>query len=87
MATFGVVPSRSDGGSAGLLAFEREVPFGNTRKLNLTFDITAAVRAPAWRSLAPVIGYKFHHLSNAGTGDFNPGLDANLWFVGVILTP
>ncbi len=75
------------GGSGGLLAFEREVPFGNARKLNLTFDIFTALRVPVGRSLAPIVGYRFHHLSNAGTADFNPGLDARVWFAGLMVTP
>ncbi len=28
------------------------------------------------------VGYKFHHLSNGGTGTFNPGLDANVFYLG-----
>jgi hypothetical protein len=71
----------------GLLIFHGEVPFGNTRKLNLTFDITAAVRVSVGRSLAPIVGYKFHHLSNAGTDDFNHGLYARVWFAGLMVTP
>jgi hypothetical protein len=84
----GTVPvSLLVGGSGGLLAFEREVPFGNARKLNLTFDIFTALRVPVGRSLAPIVGYRFHHLSNAGTADFNPGLDARVWFAGLMVTP
>jgi hypothetical protein len=31
-----------------------------------------------------VLGYRRHHLSNAGLGEVNPGLDSNVLFFGFV---
>ena len=77
---FGIVV----GGTAGLLAFSRPVPFANARKLNATLDVGVGLEMAVGRHWRAIGGYKFHHLSNAGTGDFNPGLNASLWYLGTL---
>jgi hypothetical protein len=73
------------GGTGGFLAFSRPVPFRNARRFNYTFEFSAAARFFVRSSLAITLGYRLHHMSNAGTGSINPGLDANVIYVE--LTP
>ena len=73
------------GGTAGFLAFSKPVPFANARKLNATLDVGVGFELAVGRGWRAIGGYKFHHLSNAGTGDFNPGLNASVWYLGTLL--
>jgi hypothetical protein len=77
---FGIVV----GGTAGFLVFSKPVPFANARKLNATLDVGVGLEVAVGRRWRAIGGYKFHHLSNAGTGDINPGLNANLWYLGTL---
>jgi hypothetical protein len=72
------------GGTGGFLAFSKPVPFANARKLNATLDVGIGLEMAVGRRWRAIGGYKFHHLSNAGTGDFNPGLNASLWYLGTL---
>ena len=78
---FGIVV----GGTAGFLTFSKPVPFANARKLNATLDVGVGFEMAVGRGWRAIGGYKFHHLSNAGTGDFNPGLNASVWYLGTLL--
>jgi hypothetical protein len=46
------------------------------------FDYGAGVDVVLRNGRAATIGYRFHHISNAGSGPSNPGLDANIVYVG-----
>ena len=70
------------GGGGGLLLFDRDVPRLDTRKMNFTVTLNAGLRARVFEDWELTFGYKFHHLSNAGTGTFNPGLDSNMLYLG-----
>ena len=71
----------SSGGVGGIW-FTREVPVVGSRAFNYTFDFGGGtllrLRSDRWL----VLGYKFHHLSNVYTALKNPGLDANLFYLG-----
>ncbi len=69
-------------GSAGFLYFSRQVPEPDTHNFNYTFDFGGGVQLFSHSRRAFTIGYKFHHLSNANQCRFNPGLDANIFYVG-----
>ena len=72
------------GGSGGFLYFRRPVPLdipGATR-FNFTFEFTGGVQFFTSGRRAVTAGYKFHHISNANRSDVNPGLDANVIYVG-----
>jgi hypothetical protein len=71
------------GGAAGALVFSNEVPIFRSRQFNFTFEYGVAVDRITADGKAITIGYKFHHISNAGTGELNPGLDANVVYVGL----
>ena len=70
------------GGGGGLLFFDRDVPRLDTRKTNFTVTLNAGLRIDLLEDWEVTLGYKFHHLSNAGTGTFNPGLDSNMFYLG-----
>jgi hypothetical protein len=68
---------------AGFLVFSSAVPVYNSRRFNFTFEYGGGVEVPYASGGAVTIGYKFHHLSNAFTVPTNPGLDANVIYVGM----
>lgn len=65
---------------AGIATFTRDVPVDGARKFNVTAHMGAGMRFRAGASNILTLGYKLHHLSNAGTA-LNPGLDSSVWFV------
>jgi hypothetical protein len=73
------------GGTAGFLAFSKAVPFANARKLNATLDAGCGFEVALGGSWRGIGGYKFHHLSNAGTAELNPGLNARVWYLGTLV--
>ena len=70
------------GGGGGLLLFDRDVPQLDTRKMNFTATLNAGLRVVILDNWELTLGYKYHHLSNAGTGTFNPGLDSSMFYLG-----
>lgn len=70
------------GGGGGLLFFDRDVPHLDTRKMNFTATLNAGLRMVIAEVGEVTLGYKYHHLSNAGTGTFNPGLDSSMLYLG-----
>ena len=66
----------------GMLAFNRAVPFGNARRFNFTLQLGAGLDMAITSRWHVSAGYRFYHLSNAGTGEINPGLDANVLLLG-----
>lgn len=69
--------------AVGGLWFTRETPVPDARRFNFTFEYGGGVRVPMRSRGALMVGYKFHHLSNAYTAPRNPGLDGNVFYVGV----
>ena len=67
--------------TGGLIYMEQNFPTDRARKLNFTFDITLGANIPISNFAGISLGYKFHHISNAETGDENPGLDSNFLFI------
>jgi hypothetical protein len=72
------------GGSAGGIWFNREMPVAYARRFNFALELGTGVEITARNGSGLVLGYKFHHLSNAGTALANPGVDAHLVYVGVM---
>lgn len=69
-------------GAAGALLFSSDVPVSRSRRLNFTFEYGTGLEMPVnGRTLS--VGYKFYHISNGGSGRVNPGLDANVFYVGL----
>jgi hypothetical protein len=70
------------GGAAGAVWFGRAVPVRDARAFNYTFEFGGGLRWKYASVHSLVVGYKFHHLSNAYTARENPGLDAAVLVVG-----
>ena len=65
----------------GFLYFTDQVPVPESSQFNFTFSFGAGVQV--FRGTrAMTLGYKFHHISNAQTGHYNPGIDSNLFYLG-----
>jgi len=63
------------------------VPNALGRSLNFMFDLGAGVRVVLTPTLTLTAGYRYHHLSNGFRGQINPGVDANLFRLGVTASP
>lgn len=70
--------------AAGFLWFTRNTPAPETRRLNGTFELGLGFRVAQGEHHAWLLGYKFHHLSNAWTAPYNPGLDGNVFYLGLM---
>jgi hypothetical protein len=69
--------------NGGFLKFTRDVPIENSNSFNFTFSLRGAVQIFTDDSHSITIGYRFHHISNANTGNpFNPGIDSNFIYAG-----
>jgi len=62
----------------GVITFLDPLLAANATRANAAFEFGAAARVSRI-----VFGYRNHHLSNAGFGEVNPGLDSSLIFLGV----
>ncbi|MCC7054441.1 MAG: acyloxyacyl hydrolase [Gemmatimonadaceae bacterium] len=68
--------------AGGGLIFSRAFPDVTGRRTNFTLEAGGGVRIRTGRDQWTQLGYKYHHLSNAGTAFANPGLDGNLVYAG-----
>ena len=69
--------------NGGFLKFPRDVPISNSNSFNFTFSLRGGVQIFTGESRSLTIGYRFHHISNANTGNpFNPGIDSNFIYAG-----
>jgi hypothetical protein len=70
--------------AGGFLWFTRNTPEPEARRLNATFEVGGGLRVNRGERHALLLGWKFHHLSNAWTAPYNPGLDGNVFYVGLV---
>jgi hypothetical protein len=70
-------------GALGALWFTRQAPVLDSRAFNFTFEFGAGLLWTMTPETALRLGYKFHHFSNAKTAPQNPGVDAEMFFIGV----
>jgi Lipid A 3-O-deacylase (PagL) len=69
--------------NGGLAVFTRDVPVSNSNSFNFTFSLRGGMQIFTSQSRSVTIGYRFHHISNANTGNpFNPGIDSNFIYAG-----
>lgn len=73
--------------TGGFLYSKHAVPLDipNATRFNFTFDFGGGVQLFTSARKAVTVGYKFHHLSNAYRSRVNPGLDGNVFYVGLSL--
>jgi len=61
--------------NAGFVAFAGAVPSSNATMFNFTFEFGGGVEWNARRGQSWSLDYRCHHISNAGRGRENPGVD------------
>lgn len=71
------------GASGGILLFTDRVPISQGNRLNFTGDLGAAVSIVRSSGLGVSLGYRFHHLSNGGLGEANPGVAFHMLVAGL----
>ena len=64
----------------GFLYFTQQVPVIDSSQYNFTFSFGGGVQVFSGDRSSFSLGYRYYHLSNANTGDRNPGVDANLFY-------
>jgi hypothetical protein len=69
--------------SVGALWFTRDVPIPDARRFNFAFEYGGGIEFGRQDRRTIIIGYKFHHLSNASSAAVNPGLDSDVIYVGL----
>lgn len=67
----------------GVLRFAREMPMDGAARLNFTAQLGTGILVGRPGSLGVALGYKFYHISNAGTATYNPGLDNHMLVAGL----
>jgi Lipid A 3-O-deacylase (PagL) len=68
--------------AAGMMATNRDVP-ENTWRVNFSEHAGGGARIRIARQWAVMIGYRLHHLSNAGTMSRHPGVTSHVGYAGV----
>jgi hypothetical protein len=72
-------------GSAGGVYFSRPIPDPDERRFNFIFDIGAGAEWRFSRRVAMTAGYRLNHISNAGRGPVNPGMNSQMLELGLNL--
>jgi hypothetical protein len=73
----------SFGVAGGGLWFDKPVPITIASRFNFTASASAALTLVGEEGRGATVGYRFHHLSNAGLARANPGLASHLVYAGV----
>lgn len=68
--------------SLGFLYFGRDIPVPDSSHFNFTQEFGLGVDFFLAPKRALTLGYKVQHLSNAGIGDRNPGLNSHIIYAG-----
>lgn len=69
--------------AAGLLYFNEQVPIAGSSQFNFMFHFGAGLEFYRNGGHFLTVGFRYHHISNAQTGHFNPGIDSDLIYVAV----
>jgi hypothetical protein len=67
--------------SSGFFHFGTPLLAANGTQFNFVIEVGIGLRVDLPGRGGTVIGYKWHHLSNAGFGEVNPGLDSGVLYV------
>ena len=71
-------------GATGVMLFSRDMPVTGSRRMNFSVEYGVGAEAGGVRGGVIVVGWKFQHMSNAYTAQENPGLDVNLFYLGLL---
>jgi hypothetical protein len=69
-------------GHTGFFYLFDPMPDERGRRFNFGAGVGGGVQISLTRHTILTLGYRYHHLSNGFRGSINPGLDANLLYVG-----
>jgi opacity protein-like surface antigen len=72
--------------SGGFLYFSDRIP-ADGEKFNFTYDFGAGIQIEPATHWLVALGYRYHHISNAGLADSNPGFDSNVLYAGFSWSP
>jgi len=70
--------------NGGALWFTRRIPDPEATQFNFTAELGAALQINLPDRLALAVGYSWHHTSNGGTGEVNPGLNSRALALGIV---
>lgn len=65
-------------GNGGLLVSPHDEPVNFSNRLNFTFEVGAGLEFFSSHQHSWALDYRVHHLSNANSGYYNPGIDSQL---------
>jgi lipid A 3-O-deacylase PagL len=69
--------------SVGFLYFMHDVPVPDSSRFNFTPELGVGLQFFFAPKRALTLGYKLHHISNANTGESNPGMDSHVIYAGI----
>ncbi len=69
--------------AGGMIFFNKPFPVPEAESSNFTIEYGGGLLVRISRRHWLQAGYKFHHLSNSYNSIVNPGLDANMFYVGI----
>lgn len=67
----------------GGLWFTRDMPVPEARRFNVSLEFGGGLELVNRSGRSVLVGYKFHHLSNANSAAFNPSLDSHVLYLGL----
>ncbi len=68
--------------SAGAVRFGSPLLASNATRFNFAYDVAAGFRMEVPGAGRAELGFRRQHLSNAGFGEVNPGLDSHVAYIG-----
>lgn len=71
--------------SAGGIFLNEKLPLVDGASINYLLNLGAGIELPLFSDADVQIGYSIQHMSNANTGEQNPGIDSHMFFISIIL--
>lgn len=71
--------------SAGGIFLNEKLPVGSGASLNYLLNVGAGLELPFIDNSNIQFGYSIQHMSNANTGQVNPGIDSHMFFLTILL--
>jgi hypothetical protein len=68
-------------GHGGYMYSTQQIPVAQAGSFNFTLDLGAGFEVYRSRTRSIRVEYRYHHISNHGTAEFNPGIDNGLFQV------
>ena len=71
--------------SAGGILLNDKLPKGNGASINYLINLGAGIELTMFRDTDIQFGYTLQHMSNANTGQENPGIDSHMFFFTIVI--